>query len=413
MSHRKLHVIIVGASASGLTLAHCLSSAGVDFTVLEARTSQISHGAGLVIQPNGARILDQLGLYDEVQRQAERIASHSTCFDNGRLLLNVDTRFLTSRRNRTGYPLFIISRQALLSILFDHLPRRDCVRFGKKVIRVAPSPGDVTVHTADGSALAGDLVVGADGVHCAPRCGNIFGREIPLETSFAGVFGIAESVKGLKQGVAYRTFGTGWSMKVMVGMNAQVFWYVSMICPQLRGQAWRRQQGKTSVGPMLAPFLNKHVSRDIFFGEIYNRTSSFTYVPIEESFQNQWSAGRFACIGDAVHKMTPNIGQGANCAMETAASLGNYILLANDTYATCTEASLESMLGDWENDRKGRMRLFYWVSKSAVRIEAGRSWWLRILRSYLSYFHATMSIVLLGDITPQTARVQHLPLPLR
>lgn len=110
---------------------------------------------------------------------------------------------------------------------------------------------------------------------------------------------------------------------------------------------------------------------------------------------------------------TPNVGQGANCAMETAASLGNYIMLASSTDAPWTEAYLESRLQTWENEHRGRMRLFSWVSQSVARVEAGSNWCLRLLRSYFSYYHAAMGIALLGDLTPQTARVQHLPLPSR
>ncbi|PYI36885.1 monooxygenase [Aspergillus indologenus CBS 114.80] len=424
MSNRKFHVIIVGASIAGLTLAHCLSSANVDFTILEARASQITQGTGLVLQPNGARILDQLGLYDKVLRQAARIVSYTTYFDSGRLLLDIDTRHITSRR--TGYPLSIISRQALLSILFDYLPRQDRIHFNKKVIQVTPSAREVTVHTADGSQLSGDIVVGADGVHSIVRSQMwqyiqsnrhaarfVMAREIPQRTSFAGVFGIADPVPGLKAGVVYRTFGVGWVMLIMVGKDAQVFWFISIAWPHTSRQAWRRQQGKTSVAPLLVPFLDKHVSSEVTFMEIYDRTSSFTFVPLEESFQNQWSAGRFACIGDAVNKTTPNIGQGANCAIETAASVGNCIVLASRIDAPWTEAYLESRLQTWENKYRGRMRLFSWVSHSVARVEAGGNWWLRLLRSYFSYYHSAMGIALLGDLTPQTARVQHLPLPSR
>ncbi|RAL12872.1 FAD-dependent oxidoreductase [Aspergillus homomorphus CBS 101889] len=422
MNSRNLHVIIVGASISGLTLAHCLSSTNVDFTLLEARSSQFTHGAGLVIQPNGARILDQLGLYDKVSRQAERMVSHTTSFDDGRLLLNIDIRHITLRR--TGYPLSIISRQALLSILYDHLPRRDRVLFDKKIVRVTSSPKAVTVHTADGSQLCGDLVVGADGIHSIVRsqmwqyirsnkdAARFFlAREMPLHVSFTGVFGISDPIEGLEQGIAYRTCGTGWSMLILVGTDAQVFCYVSIACPPSSKPHRRRQQGKASLEPMLEPFLHVHVTRQVLFREVFLHAKSCTYVPLEESFQNQWSAGRFACIGDAVHKMTPNIGQGANCAIETAASLGNHILLASNTDAPCTEESLGSMLGTWETAHKGRMRTFSWVAQSVARIEAGGNCWKRFLRSYLGYYHAAMGIALLGDITPQTARVQHLPLP--
>lgn len=68
-------VIIVGGSVSGLTLAHCLDRLGVDFEVLE-RHEHIAPqlGASLGILPNGARILDQLGLFDDVEEHTEPLA---------------------------------------------------------------------------------------------------------------------------------------------------------------------------------------------------------------------------------------------------------------------------------------------------------------------------------------------------
>jgi len=56
--------IIVGGSVAGLTLAHTFEKAGINYVLLEARdTISPQLGAGIVIFPNGARILDQLGVY--------------------------------------------------------------------------------------------------------------------------------------------------------------------------------------------------------------------------------------------------------------------------------------------------------------------------------------------------------------
>jgi FAD dependent monooxygenase len=64
----KFRVIIVGGSVAGLTLAHCLARADIDHIVLEKR-AEISpqEGAFIGIWLNGGRILDQLGLYDELK----------------------------------------------------------------------------------------------------------------------------------------------------------------------------------------------------------------------------------------------------------------------------------------------------------------------------------------------------------
>lgn len=56
-------VIIVGAGIGGLTLASCLQHAGIDYLMLEGRDKIGFHvGAGIGLEANGDRILDQLGI---------------------------------------------------------------------------------------------------------------------------------------------------------------------------------------------------------------------------------------------------------------------------------------------------------------------------------------------------------------
>src|SRR3954454_17591702 len=63
-----LKVIIVGAGISGLTLANCLQHAGIDYVLLEGRSEIGLHvGAGVGFEPNGDRILDQLGVRGDMQ----------------------------------------------------------------------------------------------------------------------------------------------------------------------------------------------------------------------------------------------------------------------------------------------------------------------------------------------------------
>lgn len=64
------HAIIIGGSVSGLTLAHTFSAANISYTLLEARdTISPQLGASIVIFPNGARILDQLGVYEKMEKE--------------------------------------------------------------------------------------------------------------------------------------------------------------------------------------------------------------------------------------------------------------------------------------------------------------------------------------------------------
>jgi len=66
----KFKAIIVGGSVAGLTLAHAFEKASIDYVLLEARdTISPQLGASIVIMANGARILDQMGLYDTMNEQ--------------------------------------------------------------------------------------------------------------------------------------------------------------------------------------------------------------------------------------------------------------------------------------------------------------------------------------------------------
>lgn len=95
----RLRVIIVGGSIAGLTLAHALCHSDVDFVVLEARNEIAPQvGASIVVLPNGARILDQLGLFDDVLSIVEPLENGLSWTGDGRLVVNSNSPVLTRIR---------------------------------------------------------------------------------------------------------------------------------------------------------------------------------------------------------------------------------------------------------------------------------------------------------------------------
>lgn len=80
-------VIIAGGSISGLTLAHCLRRANIDFVILEANeiiAPQV--GASVGILPNGARILDQLEVLDDIFSRVEPLRRAFTWSNDGTMI---------------------------------------------------------------------------------------------------------------------------------------------------------------------------------------------------------------------------------------------------------------------------------------------------------------------------------------
>lgn len=81
MAEPNFMVIVVGGSIAGLTLAHCLDKADIGYLVIE-RNERISPqvGASIGIMPNGARVLDQLELFNTVESEIEPLDKSHICY---------------------------------------------------------------------------------------------------------------------------------------------------------------------------------------------------------------------------------------------------------------------------------------------------------------------------------------------
>lgn len=69
MAKKPFTVLIAGGGIAGLTLANMLERIGVDYLILEAyREMAPQVGASIGILPNGSRVLDQIGLYEDIRK---------------------------------------------------------------------------------------------------------------------------------------------------------------------------------------------------------------------------------------------------------------------------------------------------------------------------------------------------------
>lgn len=98
MDHSGFKVIIVGGSITGLTLAHCLKRANIDHVVLERRQEIApQEGASIGIWPNGGRVLDQLGLYNELESSTEALDVMHVSYPDGFSFSNMLFRTIQQR----------------------------------------------------------------------------------------------------------------------------------------------------------------------------------------------------------------------------------------------------------------------------------------------------------------------------
>lgn len=92
MNNENFKVIVVGGGPVGLTLAHSLAKAGIDYVVLERRRNIAEdEGASLVVAPHGMRALAQFGVHDSLLKISVEMSDMRTTTGDGRILLK---RFL-------------------------------------------------------------------------------------------------------------------------------------------------------------------------------------------------------------------------------------------------------------------------------------------------------------------------------
>lgn len=81
-------VVIVGAGVAGLTLAHSLEKAKIDYVLLDKGIVAPPWGTSITIHPHGCRILHQIGCLDAVSDQCATMEEFHFRDSNGKSFLH-------------------------------------------------------------------------------------------------------------------------------------------------------------------------------------------------------------------------------------------------------------------------------------------------------------------------------------
>ncbi|KAE8365079.1 hypothetical protein BDV27DRAFT_171886 [Aspergillus caelatus] len=419
----KFKVVIVGGSIAGLTLAHVLAAYNIDFVVLEAREEIAPNvGASIGFTGNAHRILDQLGVWDELAELATPIVNNYVWNDRGHQLGYTGAFKLSQVRH--GYPVIFLTRQQVLDVLWNRLPDKSRVLAGKKVVKMEQSSTEATVQCLDGSTYTGDIVVGADGVHSiihkemcrhmemTQQSDVLLSENKRMVTQYRGVFGISSSVTGIKEGEMHNVFVKGASILV-IGCKDHVFWIVGVKMERTYYAPETPRFDQSQLEDDLAFLMDKHVCAGVQFKEVYQRCIRSSHLPLEEGIFERWNCGRAACIGDSVHKMTPNLGQGGCCAIESAVTLANAIIEIVQSREKQQPPNIETRLDSWATASKPRMRLICTLSEMVIRMQSLDNVVYEITGPIFSKYYMDTFADLISDMGVGGECISFLPLPER
>ncbi|PYI08876.1 FAD/NAD(P)-binding domain-containing protein [Aspergillus sclerotiicarbonarius CBS 121057] len=420
-------VVIVGGSVAGLTLAHCLLRNSIDFVVLEARDEIApQEGASLGIHANGARILDQLGLFDDILDSVEPLQRSFVWSDAGKLISATDTPKILHERH--GYPPLFLDRQTVLEILYKHLgDLQDRVLISKKVTSVKQSPEKVLVHCEDNSVFEGDIVVGADGVRSTVRQhmwdymeAQGFTTEVSKErantmmtSEYSCVFGISTPTPGLIPGTVHRTYGEGYSFVTVSSKDNRIYWFFFHKMDQTYTASQIPRFNQAEMDKHVAAYLHKPVTGSVPFSEVYKRSVSKALLAMEEALYTHWSVDRWVCIGDSSHKMTANMGQGGNSAIESATSLANSLagLIQRCPEKNPTVQDIHTCLKAWETERQLRMKGIWRSAYDLARLEALATWKHKLIAIYIMPYITKYLVNRTSAVIVEAVQLDCEPLP--
>jgi 2-heptyl-3-hydroxy-4(1H)-quinolone synthase len=316
--------LIVGGGIGGLSLARELAIRGLPATVLERAAQLNPVGAGIIMNPNAMRVLERNGLAEAVRADSWPYLSRETCDQRGRRLAVRDYRPLYDAGKLARGAL--VHRAHLLEVLLLSLPA-GAVRFGVDVTSIEVMPERVRVRTARGEVLEADILVGADGIHSQVRS-HLFGA---VARAYMGYRSHRLVVDNMAIPHFTEFLGHGRRVGLVPISEKRLYVWTTFNSPYGSPPPLERAE---DVRALFDEFTDERVRR--VFSQLRS-AEGVILTEIEELGLARWVQGRAALLGDAVHAMTPNIGQGAGMAMEDAAVLAEELAAA-----AAPQAALES-----------------------------------------------------------------------
>jgi len=367
-----LRVIIAGAGVGGLALANSLAkNPKMKVTVLERTDEFKRFGGPIQLASNALQVLKEMdeAVYDKIMKKFTFTGDKMNGIKDGirnEWYAKFDLSSPAEARNMpyTG----VIERPDLQQIYLDALPK-GVVQNGDGVERYETNANGYGVKAvlSSGKTVEGDVLIGADGIWSAVRAtlrdepvrGDGSGVAYSGYTVFAGELNYDSFDNGE---VGYKVYiGPGQYFVITDIGNGRYKWYAFLA--KAAGSAALEEQPEGS-----AKYLG-----DVFTGwskDIHHILEATQEHEIEQrdlydrppSVFKPWTKKSVALLGDSVHAMMPNLGQGGCQAIEDA------FVIVDELGSATNRDEIEQKLNNYRGRRLIRSAAVQGLSRFASDI---------------------------------------------
>lgn len=332
-------ITVVGAGVAGLAVARALALRGARVTLLEQAAVVTDIGAGIQISPNGAAVINALGLGPALA--ANSLAAARVSLHDGLTDKTVLTMDLT--RDRTGRGFHLVHRADLVTLLRDGAIAAGVdIRLNQKIDRVDLSGPAPVLRLTDGTAQSAPVLIGADGLHSQVRTA-LNGAETPFFTHQVAWRATIPNISGLDPLVEVH-MGPG---RHLVSYPLRGGALRNIVAVEERGgwtaESWSLQDDSSNLQRAFGGFSPKvrswleQVARPNLWG-LFRHS-------VAEVWHKTTAQGGVAILGDAAHPSLPFLAQGANMALEDAWCLAQSL---------ADHATLDAAFAAYQTARKSR-----------------------------------------------------------
>ena len=297
-------LIVIGGGIGGAATALALQQAGVKFSLYERTETLREVGAGIALWANATRILKELGVLEDVLREADLVTNYQFLSQSGKELVNIGV-------DRHEVPAVGIHRSNLQTLLWRKLPREQAI-LGKTFEQFEQVGSKVRAHFAGGLVDEGDALIGADGIHSRVRS-QLLGRTQPVYRGMTAYRALTDYVPDTyRPGYICEYIGSGKAFGFLRIGKGRMYWYVASKASEGQPNApvgckQELQSMFTDWPEPIPKLISATDEASILKNDLYDR------VPVQT-----WSQQNVTLLGDAAHPSLPTMGQGACMAIEDA-----------------------------------------------------------------------------------------------